>query len=216
MKLRCKIDFLWWWEIVFQYWLWQCTWSNLNKPIVLNEDSVTGQVAMNDGRVARVQITVERKIKWICRLIQIWLFFFPLKKNIFFKERQTLWNDEDKTHLRADRIWVHHLFQACATTYLYYYIIILKLALSPNLLSTSEKIKHFQDCGLASQWQPHYSAITTIFSNYKKTRRHWYMILPGALLGFQVTFWLPFHSWFCDSSLSSSGTVSNFPKTYIQ
>lgn len=30
---------------------------------MLDEDGVTGQVAMNDGRVARVQITVENRLK---------------------------------------------------------------------------------------------------------------------------------------------------------
>lgn len=40
--------------------LWMVsTWANLDEAIVLNEDCVTGKVAMDDGRFARVQVAGE-------------------------------------------------------------------------------------------------------------------------------------------------------------
>lgn len=37
------------------------TWSDLDEPVVLDEDCVTGQVAMDDGRVTRVEITAQQQ-----------------------------------------------------------------------------------------------------------------------------------------------------------
>lgn len=35
------------------------TWADLDEPVVLDEDGVTGQVAVDDGRVTGVEITAE-------------------------------------------------------------------------------------------------------------------------------------------------------------
>lgn len=37
------------------------TWADLDEPIVLDEDGVTGQVAVDDGRVTGVEITAEEE-----------------------------------------------------------------------------------------------------------------------------------------------------------
>lgn len=37
------------------------TWADLDEPVVLDEDGVTGQVAMDDGRVTGVEITAEEE-----------------------------------------------------------------------------------------------------------------------------------------------------------
>lgn len=80
------------------------TWSDLDEPVVLNEDGVTGQVAMDDGWATWVEIT-----GW-----------HPKETNTDIVLRRSfavrhLIKSESETNLRADRICVHHLFQACKT-----------------------------------------------------------------------------------------------------
>lgn len=69
------------------------TWSNLDEPVVLDEDGVTGQVAMDDRRVTWVEITAEKKKKtstyentnffrkWVVFIVSALFFAFLLLGN---------------------------------------------------------------------------------------------------------------------------------------
>ncbi len=39
------------------------TWANLDEAVVLDEDGVTGQVAVDDGRFAGVQVAGDKRTK---------------------------------------------------------------------------------------------------------------------------------------------------------
>lgn len=39
------------------------TWANLNETVVLDENGVTGEVAMDDGRLTGVQVTAEKSAR---------------------------------------------------------------------------------------------------------------------------------------------------------
>lgn len=68
---------------------------------MLNKDSITCEVAMNDGRVTGMEITTKKITEGKCT----------------YKHEGYIYVNVDtvQTDLRADRICVHHLFQACVT-----------------------------------------------------------------------------------------------------
>lgn len=77
---------------------WGQTWANLDEAVVLNEDGVTRQVAVDDRRVARVQVTAGKQ-RPSRRLMQTLSQF---ESSMIVQQK----------YLRAERICVHHLFQA--------------------------------------------------------------------------------------------------------
>ena len=71
------------------------TWSYFDEPIVLDEDGVSGQVAMDYWGLTAVQVAGGGEGH---------LLLFLCRRD---------YNDgKDFDNLSAERIWVHHLFQA--------------------------------------------------------------------------------------------------------
>lgn len=90
------------------------TWADLDEPIVLDEDGVTGQVAVDDGRVTGVEITAEEEKENPHKSLLVKTTWLRLLQRASRMEHW--WKEE--TYLRADRICVHHLFKACETKHL--------------------------------------------------------------------------------------------------
>ena len=109
---------------------WPFTWADLDEAIVLNEDGVTGQVAMNDGGGHMSAGSWRQRGIWLIKMPpKLWrLVAFEMLASVTLS-RIDFWNwmllsnradylqsrrePVSQAYLRADSICVHQRFQAC-------------------------------------------------------------------------------------------------------